>query len=204
MAWESYASIQRTFFGAAPLKTFVGNYCSSAQLSFNTVGATDACNGLGQLDPVENFLAPAPGDFDYYPRLGSLRNPTLCTGTCSDNPGVHCERDDQCSGEKPTCTQNCAEAVQCAAPTPGNPVDSRDFCPVTVLDHYTSSFHWPEKNFAAVWLRGKWMLFSNSVLSDSQNGGLGLVTGGDYTVSSVIPGNWQTAMNSVFVGDAEG
>ena len=86
---------------------------------------------------------------------------------------------------------------------PGAPFDNRDFCPVTVLDHYTSSFHWPEKNFAAIWLRGKWMLLSNSVLSDSQNGGLGLVTGGDYTLSSVIPGNWQTAIRSVFIGNTQ-
>ncbi|MFZ0927160.1 MAG: hypothetical protein WAN11_01065 [Syntrophobacteraceae bacterium] len=86
---------------------------------------------------------------------------------------------------------------------PGAPFDTRDFCPVTVLDLYTSSFHWPEKNFAAIWLRGKWMLLSNSVLSDSQNGGLGLVTGGDYTLSSVIPGNWQTAIRSVFIGNTQ-
>jgi len=47
------------------------------------------------------------------------------------------------------------------------------------------------------------MLLSNSVLSDSQNGGLGLVTGGDYTLSSVIPGNWQTAIRSVFIGNTQ-
>ena len=201
MAWESYASIQKLLPGASPLKNFVGNYCSSAQLSFNTVGATDACNGLGDLGPVPNPLAPGGGP-DYYPQVTGLRNPTLCTGTCSNNLGQPCQTDDQC-GDGNTCTQNCAQTPPCNTPSPGAPFDTRDFCPVTVLDRYTTSFHWPQTNFAAVWLRGKWMLLSNSVLSDSQNGGLGLVTGGDYTLSSVIPGNWQTAMNSVFIGNTQ-
>ncbi len=225
MRWESYASIQNLIDGGSPLKNFVGNYCSSAQLSFNTVQATDACNGLDELGPINNTLAPAPntgtcsnnpGQFcvndqqcgagntciAYYPRVGGLRNPTLCTGTCSNNPGQPCETDAQC-GTGNTCTQNCNIAPPCGVQSPGAIFDNRDFCPVTVLDHYTSSFHWPEKNFAAIWLRGKWMLLSNSVLSDSQNGGLGLVTGGDYTLSSVVPGNWQTAMRSVFIGNTQ-
>jgi len=201
MVWESYASIQKIIPGGAPLKTFLGNYCSSAQLSFNTVQATDACNGLGELGPVDNPLAPPPNE-DYYPKVGGLRQPTLCTGTCSNNKGQPCETNDQC-GIGNTCTQDCSQAPPCAVPNPGAPFDNRDFCPVTVLDRYTSSFHWPEKNFAAIWLRGKWMLLSNSVLSDSQNGGLGFVTGGDYTLSSVIPGNWQAAIKSVFIGNTQ-
>jgi hypothetical protein len=202
--WESYASIQKLIPGGAPLKNFVGNYCSSAQLSFNTVSATDACNGLADLGPINNPLAPPPNQ-DYYPRVSGLRQPTLCTGTCSNNPGQPCSTNSDCNptAGKNTCTQNCAQAPPCATQNPGAPFDNRDFCPVTILDHYTSAFHWPEKNFAAIWLRGKWMLLSNSVLSDSQNGGLGLVTGGDYTLSSVIPGNWQTAIRSVFIGNTQ-
>src|SRR5262249_47732986 len=228
MAWESYASIQRLFPGASPLKNFVGNYCSSAQLSFNTVGATDSCVGLRDLSPVDNKLAPGnTGDLDYYPQVLDLRLPSLCGGTCFNNDGVNCERDDQCTGTgtcdqgtkkcsnnlnfacqtddqcKNRCTQNCSRAAQCATPNTQADFDNRDFCPVTAIDRYTTSFHWPEKNFAAIWLRGKWMLVSNSVLSDSQNGGLGLVTGGDYTLSSITPGNWQTAMRSVVIGDTQ-
>ena len=58
----------------------------------------------------------------------------------------------------------------------------RDNCMVTVLDRYTSSFHWAQQNFAAIWLRPQWYLYINSFLSDSQNGGLGFVTGGDYSL----------------------
>ncbi len=75
---------------------------------------------------------------------------------------------------------------------------------VTVLDNYISSFHWPQQNFAAIWLRPQWYLVINSFLSDTQNGGLGFVTGGDYTLSSVIPGLWQLATKSVFVGQTQG
>jgi len=206
MAWESYASIQKTLPGGAPLKNFEGNYCSSAQLSFNTVQATDACNGLAELGPINNPLAPPTSNLDYYPQVSGLRQPTLCAGTCSNNPGQPCSTDSQCNPpnvKTNTCTSNCTQTPPCGVQNPGAPFDTRDFCPVTVLDRYTSSFHWPEKNFAAIWLRGKWMLLSNSVLSDSQNGGLGLVTGGDYTLSSVIPGNWQTAIRSVFIGNTQ-
>jgi len=199
MAWESYASIQRSLPGASPLKTFKGNYCTSAQLSFNTVGATDACNGLGDLSPIDNPTVPPQ---DQMPRIGSLRIPTLCTGTCSNNKGQPCNTDAQC-GTGNTCTQDCTQTPPCGVPSPGAPFDNRDFCPVTILDRYTSSFHWPEKNFAAIWLRGKWFLLGNSVLTDSQNGGLGFVTGGDYTLSSVIPGNWQVARKSVFIGNTQ-
>ncbi|MGA2404549.1 MAG: hypothetical protein ABSG91_23070, partial [Syntrophobacteraceae bacterium] len=195
----------KTLPGGAPLQKFVGNYCSSAQLSFNTVQATDACNGLADLGPINNQLAPGPNP-DYYPRVSGLRQPTLCTGTCSNNPGQPCTTDSQCNPPNikvNTCTANCTQTPPCGVQSPGAAFDARDFCPVTVLDRYTSSFHWPEKNFAAIWLRGKWMLLSNSVLSDSQNGGLGLVTCGDYTLSSVIPGNWQTAIRSVFIGNTQ-
>ena len=163
--------------GNAPLKKFEGNYCSTAQLSLNTVSATDACNGLAQLGPATNQNAPAPPPPNdsrqyYYPRVSSFLNPTLCDKTS-------CVKEGCASGK------------------------ARGICPVTVIDRYTSAFHWPEKNFAAIWLRGKWFQYSNSVLSDSQNGGLGMVTGGDYTLSSVIPGNWQVAIKNVFIGNTQ-
>jgi hypothetical protein len=74
---------------------------------------------------------------------------------------------------------------------------------VTVLDHYTSSFHWAEGNVSAIWLRGQWYLLTNSVISDVQNGGLTFVSGGDYTHSSVIPGYWALAQSSVFIGHTQ-
>ena len=74
-------------------------------------------------------------------------------------------------------------------------------CAVTVLDRFTSSFHWAHGNFSAIWLRPQWFLVTNSVLSDVQNGGLSFVSGGDYTHASVIGGYWALARNTVFIGN---
>ena len=196
MKWESYASLQSgqvvtqgssTYeinFGRAgmtPLKTFKGNTCTTAMMSFNTVGATDSCIGVAEMGPVYNTLAPTPaGDKNqetFYPKVdpGGGRFATRCDGT-------------DCG---PTAIPN-----RCS-------VADKSRCMVTVLDSYVSSFHWPQQNFAAIWLRPQWYLVMNSFLSDTQNGGLGFVTGGDYLHSSVIPGLWQLATKSVFVGHTQ-
>ncbi len=203
--WDSYASMQtgqimtegsETYevnmgrAGMTPLKTFKGNYCSSAMMSFNTVGATDTCIGLSALGTAPNTNAPVPailptaeggkGDQNketFYPKVigGGGRFATKCDGA------------------------DCGPSVIANRCSTGN----RENCMVTVLDKYTSSFHWPQQNFAAIWLRPQWYLYINSFLSDSQNGGLGFVTGGDYTLSNVVPGQWQLAARSVFVGETQ-
>src|SRR5262249_57533285 len=73
----------------------------------------------------------------------------------------------------------------------------------TVVDHFISSFNWAGKNFSAVWLRPRWFLVLNSVFTDVQQAALTFVTGGDYTHSSVIPGNWMLARKNVFIGHTQ-
>ncbi|HET7290098.1 MAG TPA: hypothetical protein VFJ67_06620, partial [Thermodesulfobacteriota bacterium] len=196
MRWESYASMQTgpvitqgskvyqqniDRAGMTPLMTFKGNYCTSAMMSFNTVGITDACLGVSNFGAATNPNAPAPeGDINmetFYPKVdgGGGRFGTRCDGTDCSRTAIP----NRCS------------------------VGDRSRCTVTVLDGYTSSFHWPQQNFAAIWLRPQWYLVINSFLSDVQNGGLGFVTGGDYLLSSVIPGLWQLATKSVFVGHTQ-
>jgi hypothetical protein len=181
--WESYASIQATPDRAAtaPLKSFRGNYCTSAMNSFNVIGDTTACLGIGpndatDLPAVVNTLAPASGDTDYYPIVsgGGGRFPTRCDPPVTDCSAV------------PMCSE-------------GN----RQNCEVTVPDHYTSSFHWTEENFAAIWLRPHWYLLTNSVLSDVQNGGLTFITGGDYTHAETTTGHWALARHDVFIGETQ-
>ena len=67
MTWESYASLQAadpttqnplTRAAMTPLKTFVGNYCSTAMNSFNTIGDTTFCNGVGSVAPRTPLLSP--------------------------------------------------------------------------------------------------------------------------------------------------
>ena len=212
LRWTSYASMQNGIDRAAmtPLKSFVGNGAVSAQTSFQTIGATTPCFGIGNpdplnadqsevtpyLEPVLNRLAPTwptgdPKDpavaaarealLDYFPGVdtGGGRFATRC-GTGSD------EKD--CS----------TRPVRCSS---GN--DSETDCMVTVLDRYTTSFHWAEFNFAAVWLRPQWYLVTDSVFSDVQGGGLNFVTGGGYSASDRINGHWALVQRSAFIGQTQ-
>ena len=74
---------------------------------------------------------------------------------------------------------------------------------MTVLDHFTSSFHWAETNFSAIWLRPYWYLVSNLVLTDVQNGGVSLISSGTYDRSGAIDGLWSVVRDSVFVGNSQ-
>jgi hypothetical protein len=202
MKWSGYASIQTGVdrAGMAPLKSFVGNSCSGAMTSFQTITATEACQGVGPGDmasphplnvmPVKNALAPASepppnsdaptvtkyteAAADYYPTLGDGGHfPTQCTA-------------DDCS----------VTPVRCGAGNLQN-------CMVTVLDHYTTSFNFAPFNFAAIWLRPQWYLVTDSVITDSQQAGLTMVTGGGYSESDVVPGHWALVRKSVFIGNTQ-
>ena len=185
MKWEGYSGIQMGLNrgGTAPIKNFTGNFCTSAMHSFNSTPDTAVCHGLVdgslRLDAVPNPLAPAPNadksSEEYYPVLAqTLPSYTRCDGDNTD----------------------CSTVPVCSA-------TNRAACMVTVLDRFTSAFHWAETNFSAIWLRPRWFLLLNSVISDVQNAGLTFVTGGDYTHSSVIPGNWMLARKNVFIGHAQ-
>lgn len=194
MKWSSYASMQAprngdphdlNRAGMVPLKSFTGNTCAAAMTSFQTVTGTEACQGIGpgdaaephplNLEPVKNPLAGNQGDTGYYPTLdpGGGHFPTQCT------------------------SQDCStQPARCSA---GSPAD----CMVTVLDRYTTSFNWAAFNFAAIWLRPQWYLVSNSVITDVQQAGLTMVTGGGYSESDVIPGHWALVHKSVFIGHTQ-
>jgi hypothetical protein len=186
LKWESYASMQDGVkqsgvdrAAMTPLKSFVGNSCTSAMTSFQTVGITAPCFGVGgpapSLPQVHNPLARPSGDSQYYPSVdgGGGRFATRCPGA-------------DCSTAPPRCSKD----------HPGD-------CMVTVLDRYTTSFNWAPFNLGAIWLRPQWYLVSNSVITDVQNAGLTFVTGGGYTAGDVIPGHWALVRNSVFIGHTQ-
>jgi hypothetical protein len=201
MKWSSYASMQANLdrAGMAPLKSFVGNSCTTAMTSFQTITATERCQGIGpgdqpvstlNLPPIKNPLAPptkapdgsddaaikaaAAKAADYYPTIGD---------------GGHFST--ECTAE------DCSTApVRCS---PGNTAN----CMVTILDHYTTSYNWAAFNFAAIWLRPQWYLVTDSVITDSQQAGLTIVTGGGYSDSDVIPGHWALVRKSVFIGNTQ-
>ena len=206
--WESYAAMQQGLGRAAttPLKSFRGNYCSTAMNAFNTVANTTQCNGVEMpldgngkpifnvLTHVDNPLAPA--------RLLDLGKP-LENIPPTPNPAAdnYYPQVDPGGGRFPTrcdgATADCSTVPVCAnGPGHAN-------CMVTVLDRFTSAFNWTETNFAAIWLRPQWYLVTNSVLSDVQNAGLTFVTGGDYTNASTIEGHWALARKNVFIGHTQ-
>jgi cell migration-inducing and hyaluronan-binding protein len=215
MKWSGYAGLQMPgmdenkqltpgLAGATPLKSFFKNYATSTMHSFQTTPDAPACNGViaanaqpGKLPVLRAVpsLAPAPArhkvpfsrpnkheeadtlNDHYYPHLVGLRFPVRCTPT---GDGYDCGKVKQVCSHPPA--ENCA---------------------LTVLDHFTSSFHWAHGNVSAIWLRPQWYLLTNSVVSDVQNGGVTFITGGDYTHSSVIDGYWGLAKSSVFIGNTQ-
>jgi hypothetical protein len=238
--WESYAALQHPVkdpftnqeLGIAlaraattPLKKFKGNYCSTAMNSFNTIGDTAACIGVGpgQIEPIANpFNLPnscdqsnpkfvdgngvvdntkyaanacilSPDADDYYPKVsrGGGRFATLCD---DGNPAARCSQGP--NRDQPT-VPICATSQQ--DPT----FNTEKNCALTVLDHYTSGFHWAETNLSAIWLRPQWYLMINSVLHDVQNAGLSFITGGGYTRSDTINGHWALARKNAFIGSSQ-
>jgi hypothetical protein len=197
--WDSYASeqIDLAHAGETPLMKFIGNTCSTAMNSFETVGNTSPCLGVGDIpdgqhiipipnpkapprfitdpDPPHNII-PNPKADAYYPQVnGGFRLPTKCD------------------------TADCSAAPRCGG-TLGVPEQS---CMVTTLDHYTTSFNWAQTNFAAVWLRLWWYLMTDSAITDVQNGGLTFITGGGYTRSDAAQGFWSLVRKSVFIGNSQ-
>ena len=212
--WDSYASLQRLTpnVGTAPFKRFEGNACSTAMNSLNTSGDTSSCHGLGLnptaqnpvLVPIDNPLAPlAPKppavpppwfNVTYFTRVssGTFKSGTRCD---AQSPGARVKTDSKGEVE-----------VDCTfVPVCSNQGDSvSKHCEINVIDKYTTSFNWAETNFGAVWLRGsQWYLVLNSVVTDVQNGGLSIVTGGDYTGSSAINGHWGLVRKTVFIGSTD-
>jgi len=192
--WESYAGEQTVAegrVGTSPLMRFDGNYCTSAMTSFQTVGYTQNCPGIpSEVPPVSNPAAPpsttdncGPGKKypicpnDYYPQIdnGQLGPGTKCpdTGPCDQAHAPICQNADESN------------------------------CVPTVINDYTTSFNYSPYNFAAVWLRRRWHVISNSFISDVQNAGLTFVSGGDYTHSSAINGLWELALKTVFAGETQ-
>jgi len=202
MKWNGFASLQKdeSLAGSTPLKSFYGNHATSTMTSFQTVAVTAPCPGPdwpgdpaaknpGHFPGIASFApspeAPNMTEMDmYYPHIGG--GGRMATKCPSDGKGGY-----NCTAFTSGQTSSCNNGKGLAT------------CAVTVLDHYTSSFHWAETNFSAIWLRPQWYLVDNSVLTDVQNGGLSFITSGTYDRSAVIEGDWAVVRTSVFVGNTQ-
>ncbi len=199
--WDGYASQQIVTnaptnwlrAGITPLQTFVGNSCSTAMSSFQMNGQTAECLGMqtsgsSGLAAVESSAPPGPDNYAagqpfqlYYPVVTDLHNPTMCIPD--------------------KITNNCSANLDGRKPCDGG--DYYGTCTVTKLDRYTTSFNYAQTNFAAIWLRKGWDLFSNGTVTDAQSGGLNFITGGGYTRSDVNLGEWLVARNTVLIGKSQ-
>ncbi|MBW1780782.1 MAG: G8 domain-containing protein [Deltaproteobacteria bacterium] len=184
-SWEGYAGIQKITPGTAPLKRFKGNFCSTAQQSLITIGTTGTCEGVSNpthmnpdaLQPVSNPFSDGYNNQNLYPVISA--GAALQANWCDE------ATDPQC---------NSVAKVPCQKGRTEN-------CAVTVIEDYTSSFHWAQQNFATIWLRTNWFLFTDSALTDVLNGGLTMVSGGSY--DQVVNKYWALTQRSVFVGHTQ-
>ena len=172
---QGYASAMQAG-SHAPLKSFKGNFCSTAQYSLLTIGGVTTCNGVTTFSEYEGkdiwdnpqplpLLVPVKNDNKHALNINKSSNyvPKLTTGNCmkGDTAG----------------------------------------CSVTVIDSYTSSFHWGQQNWSAIWLRNNWFLFTDGALTDILGPGLTMVSGGSY--EQVFNGYWALTRKTVFVGQTQ-
>ena len=184
--WDSYAAIQApgsaAGAGSAPMMNFTGNSCSAAMTAFESTGVTTPCFGVtssnvSQAGKLQAIANPNPTPDSAYPTTTDKRvNATLCDAT----------------------TQDCTKAPPCQG------VNGQEApCAVTVLDHFTTSFNWGQFNYASVLLRGWWYLLKDSAITDVQNGGLQMITGGGYSRSDASQGFWNLSTHNLFVGNTQ-
>ena len=181
--------------GTAPLQEFLGNTCSTAMMAFHINGDITFCNGVNtnfsdadakkQFHSIPNTLLPIPAG------TGLVANPANETFFPRVNSGGNRQatKCDNMTGDCST-TQTCANG-------------HLENCMVTVLDRFTTSFTYAAKNFAAIWLRPQFNLVLNGAITDVLNGGLTFVTGGGYTRADALPGIWDVARKSVFIGNTQ-
>ncbi|HEY1258381.1 MAG TPA: hypothetical protein VGF34_03970 [Stellaceae bacterium] len=224
-----YAGLQRLplWAGSTPLESFYKNYATSTMMSFQTTADAPACDGFVAADEAKDnppnvpfvaevaSFAPKPKRAEkpneapatqpdlvndkFYPHAIGKRAGTRCA-VSADGP--------DCTPPEPGhpgLTTPCTDGTPFLAAghnpdTPNNPMFA---CAPTVIDHFTSSFHWAQGDVSAIWLRPQWYLVTNSVLTDVQQGGITFVTGGDVLRASIITGYWGLLRDSLLIGHTQ-
>lgn len=165
----------------APLYSFKGNFCSTAQYSLLTIGGITTCNGVTTNSDYEG--QDLWGNDQPLPLLVPVKNTTDHSLTIN-----------KASNYTPVIQDANHQNMACSkGETAG--------CSVTVIDNYTSSFHWGQQNWSAIWLRNNWFLFTDSALTDILGPGLTMVSGGSY--EQVLNGYWALTRRTVFVGQTQ-
>ena len=170
-----------------PLKSFVGNSCTSAMNSFQTVGDIALCSGVGTPDGRGRSRSPSRTPRAYSPfARGRSRMPRPTyyphVGRGS-RVATRCDVDD-CSATRAKVPKCCSSAPAAADDGPAELHGDR----ARPLHHVVQL---GATNFAASGC-GSLVVVSNSAITDVQNGGLTFVTGGDYSASVITAtGRWR-------------
>jgi hypothetical protein len=227
-----YAGLQRLplWAGSTPLESFFGNYATSTMMSFQTTMDAPACDGFVAADEAKDNPPNVPfvaevASFAPKPKRGALPPPNEnASGPDLVNDKFYPHAIGARAGTRCT-VSNFADVPDCTPPEPGHPglttpcTDGTPFlaaghdpdtpnnpmfaCAPTVIDHFTSSFHWAQGDVSAIWLRPQWYLVTNSVLTDVQQGGITFVTGGDVLRASIITGYWGLLRDSLLIGHTQ-
>jgi cell migration-inducing and hyaluronan-binding protein len=227
-----YAGLQRgsavpfdtIFAGSSPIESFSNNYATSTMMSLQTTPDAPTCAGFiaaqapataqtvreiasfapkparGPVNPADPSSpeGPNPWNDTYYPHVIGAKKTTSCPPAFQV---IGLPRQFDCRPPpQGKIAQPCSDGSTFAPNDPNSPENN---CAVTVIDHFTSSFHWAQGNVSAVWLRPFWYLVTNSVITDVQQGGITFVTGGDVTRSSIISGYWGLLRDSILVGHTQ-
>jgi cell migration-inducing and hyaluronan-binding protein len=183
--------------GTTPLQRFVGNTCTTAMNSFQEVGNSAACQGVNFVTSgakPNSTLLMLPSD-----RAKANFPQKRPTDTYWPIVGGGGRRATRCYAADKGADADCSASGKVGICAPGSAAN----CDVTVLDGYTTSFNWAQKNFSAIWMRPFWSLVIDSVITDPQAAGLNFVTSGDYSKAAVPDGFWALARKSVFIGSSQ-
>jgi cell surface hyaluronidase len=74
-------------------------------------------------------------------------------------------------------------------------------CVTTIVDRFTTSFNWAERNYGSIWFRPWFYLLLNSAETDQLFGGATFVSAGSWI--QVPPAYFSLAKNSLFVGSSQ-
>eukprot|EP01137_Pigoraptor_chileana_P003527 Opistho-2@43806 len=156
-----------------PLARFRGNQCGTATYALQTSINVDPANlGISGYSFLQTPYSTAINHNFMRPQIGGNFVPSMPNSQMS-----------ACPSQLPWNADASQQTVACVA---------------TVIDRLRASFNFPSVSFGAVWLRESWFLVTNSAITDQLSGGLGFVSGGDWTQAPA--GYFAIAFDSVFIG----
>ncbi|MDX2167266.1 MAG: hypothetical protein SF182_09390 [Deltaproteobacteria bacterium] len=187
----------------APLRRFRGNSCMSAALALST---------QARLDPATYD----PYTQDPYKAVGytAVENPYLFDKDGRKKPPAVLDLD----FARPAVEGNFQPIAPNSAGSGGSIYDScgstaavgtvdttlgrnPKSCAITTIDRFSTSYNWAQVNFASVWLRPWFYLFSNAAITDQLFAGLTFVTGGSWFQAP--PAYFSIAKNGLYIGTSQ-